>query len=51
MLSKDEDVAEMSKVEAVMYKFGYVVGRLFIFYPKALKSGLQRDKGLNQKKV
>ncbi|WP_314059855.1 hypothetical protein [uncultured Vagococcus sp.] len=41
----------MKKVEAVMYKCGYFVGRLFIYYPKALKSGLQREKSLNQKKV
>lgn len=41
----------MRKVEAAMYKCGYIVGRLFIYYPKALKSGLQREKGLNQKKV
>lgn len=41
----------MKQAVFLVYKCGFIIGRLFIYYPKSLKNELVRDLSFNRKKI
>lgn len=42
---------KMKQAVFLVYKCGFIIGRLFIYYPKSLKNELVRDLSFNRKKI
>ena len=41
----------MEKLSTLFFKSGYLMGRLFVFYPKQIKAGLGNHRSGHQEKL